>query len=223
MEETTFFRRKRVIFERLIPYGFVMSDGEYHFSKDILGGQFKLFVDVLKDGRIDTRTLEVASNEEYVLHRVSEAAGSFIDLMREAYESVMLDIAEKCFEVNIFKSAQAQAIIFHVRKVYGDELEYLWEKFPDNAIWRRKDNKKWYGALLTVSKRKLGIKSDEIVEIIDLRAKPECLDKLIDNKKFYPGWHMNKKNWYTIILDGSVSIEEILNKLDNSYCIAAKK
>ena len=38
---------------------------------------------------------------------------------------------------------------------YCDELEFLWQKFPDNAVWRRKDNKKWYGALLTVSKEKL--------------------------------------------------------------------
>lgn len=222
MEETILFRCKRVVLDRLIPYGFVMADGEYHFSKDILEGQFRLFVSIRKDGRVDTKTFDTASNEEYVLHRVSGAAGSFVGSVREAYESVMLDIAEKCFEMNIFKSAQAQAVIAHVREVYGDELEYLWEKFPNNAVWRRKDNKKWYGALLTVSKRKLGIKSDEIVEIIDLRAEPESIDKLVDNERFYPGWHMNKKNWYTMILDDSVQLDEIYFRIDESYRLALK-
>lgn len=37
--------------------------------------------------------------------------------------------------------------IEYVRKKYGDELEFLWTKFPDNAAWRRKDNRKWYGVL----------------------------------------------------------------------------
>ena len=222
MEETTFFRRKRVVFNRLIPYGFVLSDGEYHFSKDILEGQFRLFVSILKNGRVDTKTFDAASNEEYVLHRVSGAVGSFTGAVREAYESALLDIAETCFEASIFKSAQAQALISHVREAYGDELEYLWEKFPGNAIWRRKDNEKWYAALLTVSKRKLGIESDEIVEIIDLRAKPESIDKLVDNQRFYPGWHMNKKNWYTMILDGSVELDELKLKIDESYRLAFK-
>ncbi|WP_394926674.1 MmcQ/YjbR family DNA-binding protein [uncultured Robinsoniella sp.] len=222
MEETTLFRRKRVIIERLLPYGFVMSDGEYRYSKEILDGQFRLFVSILADGRVNTQIFDTSSNEEYVLHRVSGAVGSFTGSVRAAYESAMLDIAEKCFEVNIFKSKQARSVILYVREAYGDELEYLWEKFPDNAVWRCKDNGKWYGALLTVSKRKLGIQSDEIVEIIDLRATPESLDKLVDNEKYYPGWHMNKKNWYTMILDGSVQLDELNFKIDESYRLALK-
>lgn len=37
-----------------------------------------------------------------------------------------------------------------------EELEFLWPKSPDNAIFRRPDNKKWYAVLLTVQKEKLG-------------------------------------------------------------------
>ena len=113
-------------------------------------------------------------------------------------------------------------IIEYVRKKYGDELEFLWEKFPDNAIWRRKDNKKWYGALLTVSKRKLGIDSDEIIEIIDLRMKPEDIEKRVDMKKYFPGYHMNKKHWITICLDKTVPYEEICSRIDESYVLAVK-
>lgn len=47
---------------------------------------------------------------------------------------------------------QSQELIDYVRQTYGDELEFLWKKFDDNAVWRRKDTKKWYAALLTTQK-----------------------------------------------------------------------
>ena len=34
---------------------------------------------------------------------------------------------------------------------------------------------------------------------------------------------MNKKHWITIILDGSVNIEEIYNLIDISYNLSLKK
>ena len=223
MEDTTFFKRKRVVWEQLPLYGFIKTDGSYHFSEDILGGQFRLFVSVSEDGAVDTKIIDATSGEEYVLHRVPGAVGSFAGSVREAYEWVMFDIAAKCFETDIFKSKQAREIIVYVRETYGDELEYLWQKFPDNAIWRRKDNQKWYAALLTVSKRKLGFKSDEPAEIIDLRADPDELDSLLDDERYLPGYHMNKKNWYTIVLDDSVPIGEIKRGIDVSFLRAANK
>lgn len=123
---------------------------------------------------------------------------------------------------SIWKSDYTKKVISYVRQAYSDELEYLWPKFPGNAIWRRKDSGKWYAALLSVSKKKLGIDSDDVVEIIDLRVEPEILNFLIDNKKYYPGYHMNKKHWCTIILDGSVSLEEICARIDESFLLARK-
>jgi predicted DNA-binding protein (MmcQ/YjbR family) len=38
-----------------------------------------------------------------------------------------------------------------------------------------------------------------------------------------PGYHMNKKHWNTIILDGTVSDKEILSWIDHSYDLIAGK
>ena len=122
----------------------------------------------------------------------------------------------------MFKSKQAKEIIDYIRAKYGDELEFLWQKFPDNAVWRRKDNKKWYGALLIIPKSKLDAHSNEMVEIIDLRIKPEQVKATIDNKKYFAGWHMNKNNWFTIILDDSVPTSEICQRIGESYKLATK-
>lgn len=75
---------------------------------------------------------------------------------------------------------------------------------------------------MIVSKRKLGIDSDELVEIIDLRETPEVIENLIDYQHYYPGCHMNKKYWYTILLDGSVYFEDICHRIDRSYDLTQK-
>lgn len=125
----------------------------------------------------------------------------------------------------IFTSPQTQAIITYVSQKYGDELEFLWEKFSKNAIWRNQENHKWYALLMTIPLSKLpGQTSDEEVEIIDLRFhKNEALDFAATSDHIFPGYHMNKNNWITIILDDSLPTEHVLALLDQSYHISLAK
>lgn len=61
------------------------------------------------------------------------------------------------------------------------------------------------------------------MEILDLRANSEDIERLIDNKTFFPAYHMNKKSWITISLN-DIKDETILYELiDKSYMLAAKK
>lgn len=213
------FLHKKVILEKLAAYGFKKENSAYKYRVDILNGEFQLEVAVGEGAVPDTRLTEYVTEEEYVLYKM-DIAGTFVGEVRAAVAYVLQNIADKCYETAIFKAEQTVKLIDYVRKKYGDDPEYLWEKFPANAVWRRKDNQKWYGALLTVSKRKLGIESDETAEIIDLRSEPAALEKLIDGERYFPGWHMNKKHWYTVVLNGSVPMEEICHRIDKSYLLA---
>ena len=40
---------------------------------------------------------------------------------------------------------------------------------------------------------------------------------LLKQDGFYPAYHMNKKNWITVILDNTISDEKIMNLIDKSY------
>ena len=213
------FLRKKAVPEKLAAYGFQKIRSGYRYSTNILDNAFALEITVAKGTVPNTKLTEIATDEEYVLYK-TDAVGTFVGEVRAAVTNILQDIADRCYETAVFKAEQSVALIAYVREKYGDELEYLWDKFPDNAVWRRKDNEKWYGALLSVSRRKLGLPSDEIVEIINLRAEPEEMENLIDNACFFPGWHMNKKHWYTIILDGTVSMDEICRRVDESYLLA---
>ena len=128
-------------------------------------------------------------------------------------------------EYNIFHSIRDcnKHFIFDIKQKYNDDLEYLWKKFPNNAIWRNKENNKWYGILLIVEKTKIGIKEEGSIEIIDLLLEPERIEKMVDNKKYFLGYHMNKKYWITIKLDGSVDINDIYEWINHSYNLSKGK
>ena len=81
---------------------------------------------------------------------------------------------------------------------------------------------KWYALLLTVKKQSLGLAGEQTIEIIDLRMKPEDIGSLVDGCKIFSGYHMNKRHWITICLDGSVPLEEIYQRIEQSYRLAAR-
>lgn len=143
--------------------------------------------------------------------------GKFVGKVREEYENTLNDIIKHCTNTEIFKSRQSKDIIKYIKDKYDDDLEFLWEKFDDNAIWRNNQNNKWYGLLCKVSENKLGIDSKKEVEIIDLRYQKNEIDNIIDFKEVFPGYHMNKKSWITIKLDNTVDTNKIIELIDNSY------
>lgn len=216
------FHRKKVNTDKLCRYGFEAKDGGWTYDTSIMEGAFLLHISVLENGDVNTNLVEKETGEPYVLYKTN-ASGAFVGAVRGEIETVLARIAEECFESFVFKSEQTLAVIDYVRTAYGDELDFLWERFSDNAVWRRKDNGKWYGIILTISKEKLGLSSEEVAEIIDLRLMPEQMSELVDHERYFPGWHMNKKSWYTMILDGSVPTAEICARIDESYKLAKKK
>lgn len=216
------FQRREINPAKLLQFGFCKENKNYTYSTNIMDGQFQMTMTIAKDGAIQTRLVELETDEEYVLHRTVEAYGPFVGAVRTEYEKVLCGISETCFELNVFKNDYAKEVIQYVRDTYQDELEFLWPRTPNNAIWRRKDTGKWYCALLVLSRRKLGLDSDETIEILDLRAPVEEIKTLVDGKKFFPGYHMNKKHWITICLDGSVSMDEIKTYIETSYQLAIK-
>lgn len=220
--KTSEFDNKKYNPQKLIEFGFKRSEDGYIYKTELMSGQFILTVNIDKSGKLTTETTENDTGDLYTLH-LTYSEGSFIGELREEYNSVLKDIAQNCYEIGIFRYENSYKVIDYIKSKYNDDVEYLWEKFPDNAIARRKDNQKWYLAILTVGKDKLGFDSKEKVEVIDLRAKTDVLEELVKRENIYPGYHMNKKHWITIPLDGSVEVNEIYKRVDESYVLARGK
>lgn len=214
LEET--LRNKAFDNKKLIKYGFIQEENKLVYHKRILDDQFEVYVEVGDNGTF-SKVIDLFGDEEYVLVDVQDAQGEFVGKVREAYETVLNDIIEKCTTANVFKQNQTKYIIEYIRKKYHDELEFLWEKYDDNAIWRNKQNQKWYGALLTVKEDRVGGCPDKTIEVLDLRYQKESIENIVDGKKVFPGYHMNKKSWITVKLDNTLENSEVEKLIDNSY------
>lgn len=217
------FKNRKVIIENLIPNGFIKKDDTYIYEKDILSNEFKVVITIPNTLEITSKVIELSLNDEYLLVDVPSASGEFVGKVKEKYDKVINEIITKCTTLEVFKNDYTKEVIKYVKDKYNDDLEFLWEKFDNNAVWRNKKNNKWYAAILIVKEEKLGLSGNNEIEIIDLMYEKDQIEKIIDHKKIFPGYHMNKKSWITIKLDGSMPLEELYKLLDNSYNISLNK
>ena len=215
-----FIKDKKIDLKRLEKFGFKLINKSYYYYTSLLKNQFKMSVKINLDNSIFTEIIDVETSEPYVLHLLEMKRSGYSEKIYGAYSEVLEKIKKECFEDEIFKTDYTKEVVDYVKNKYGDELEFLWEKSPKTAVVRRKSSKKWYAVILTLSKRKLNLDSDELVEVINLHNSPEEIEKLIDNKKYFPAYHMNKKHWCTICLDGTVELKRIYKLIDKSYELA---
>ena len=72
---------------------------------------------------------------------------------------------------------------------------------------------------MNVSYKKVNKKSkdESIVEIVNIKIMPDEFDDLLKINGIYEAYHMNKKNWISILLNDSLDDELLFKLLDNSY------
>ena len=131
------------------------------------------------------------------------------------------------------------ALIEKVKDIYGIEPDHPFKLIPDAIVFRRPDNRKWFGLVMGAPVEALGLTgngraagvSDEAIEygrggsvdVLDIKLDPFLIDNLRRKEGYHSAYHMNKGSWITIRLDGSVPVEEILGLLDMSYELTAPK
>lgn len=210
------FENRKINYEKLIKYGFKKENNKYIYKTKIQDNQFEVNI-LISEKEKYARLIDLENETDFILVDIEDSNGKFVGELKYRYNQIIDDIISKCTNIEIFKTKQAYEVISYIKEKYNDELEFLWDKFQDNAIWRNKQNNKWYGAILVISERKLGIQSDNKIEVIDLRYQKEEIENIIDNNKIFPGYHMNKNSWITIKLDETIKTSELFKLIDNSY------
>ena len=76
---------------------------------------------------------------------------------------------------------------------------------------------------MDVPKDKLGLRGSEPLDVVNFKCDPILIGSLRGESGFFPAYHMNKEQWLTAALDGSVSDEQIKMLLDMSYVLTATK
>lgn len=115
-------------------------------------------------------------------------------------------------------------LVFKIcKEKYGTEPDYPFNDRYNSAVLRHRDNRKWYGVILSVSPKVFGLEGDENIDIINLKIDPIMSGSLTADKGIYPAYHMSKTNWISVFLDGSVDEDSLIFLIDISYTLTAKK
>lgn len=214
--EEEIYQRSRFDFTKLLSYGFERKDEYYIYSTNIMKDTFRVDIIVTSDGTIMGKIYDISFGEEYNNYRMENQTGKFVSQVREEFKHILYDIKSKCTTDVFFLSEQANRIAYLIHEKYGSLPDFVWEKFPGYGIFRNANNKKWYGIIMNIEKKKLNHEGGK-VEIINVKLAPEKISSLIHSNGVYPAYHMNKKNWISIILDDTLSDSEIMKYIEESY------
>ena len=83
---------------------------------------------------------------------------------------------------------------------YCTSPDYPFDDWMESAVFRHADSKKWYAIALRVSRRKLGIDSDEVIDVVNLKLPTEMFGSFGAAEGVYPAYHMNKLHWISVAL-----------------------
>ncbi len=115
-------------------------------------------------------------------------------------------------------------VLLYIRETYGVEAEYMWESSPANGAVRNPHTKKWFGVILgALPVNKLRKGAEGKADVINLKCDPILSFNVVDYSGVFPGFHMNKEHWISVLLDGSVELERVKMLIDMSYEIVDSK
>ena len=109
----------------------------------------------------------------------------------------------------------------YIAEAYSTVPDFPWESTPDAAVYRHENNRKWFALVMTIPKARLGIRSDGMIDIVNLKCDPLLVGSLRSEPGIFPAYHMNKDKWISVALDGSADDEQIKMLLDMSFDLTA--
>ena len=218
MLENDIFKRYKPNYSKLKTYGFCLKDDCWVYDCKICNDEFLAKLCIIND-KMHGKIIDLDTDFEYTSFRV-DSDGEFAGNIKNNYVELLNDIRDKCFELRPFVSSQACRIAECIYQLYGDLPFYEWESTPDTGVFKHNITKKWYGIIMNVKKEKLS-SGDEFVDVLNVKLEPLKINELLKDNGFYPAYHMNKKNWISIILDETISDNDIMCLIKESYSFAS--
>ena len=210
--ETDLFRRLIPDPDKLLSYGFVQDNGFYVYKERFMEDQFLAEITVGGKEKIQGKVIDLELDEEYALVHVP-VRNSYAAEVRSAYLEILEGIARDCFVPGEFLTDQANRLSMYIYQHWKDRPDKPWKKDNGYTVIRNHDSRKWYGVIGEIPRNRFEPDSgEETVEVLNLKVKEDKMPAYLQIKGIYPAFHMNKKNWISVILDEDVS-DELLTQL----------
>lgn len=93
-----------------------------------------------------------------------------------------------------------QGFFEHCLDTFGTSPDYPFDEDFETAVLRHADNRKWYALVMSVSRRKFGFESDEVIDVVNMKLPTEMFGSFGADDGVYPAYHMNKLHWISVLL-----------------------
>ena len=94
----------------------------------------------------------------------------------------------------------------------------------DTTVLRHGAGGKWFGLVMNIPKKRVGIEEDGMVDVLNLKIDPE--ESYVVREMFegiIPAYHMNKRHWISVILNDTVPMEFCEILIQKSYDLTKKR
>ena len=217
--EQKVFSRRRFITMRMTEYGFINMGACYSLSEKFMDGDFTAEIRVYENGSVQGRVIDNMIGEEYIPLRMPNYSGAFVGSVREAYEELLLDIAEKCCTEVAFASDQSNRITALIQERYSVEPDFPWDegRHETSGVFRHNNNK-WFGLIMNIDRRHLDKNSaEEMIDVINLKVDENRAAALHKIRGIYPAYHMNHSKWISVTLDDTLDDRDVMDLVDESF------
>jgi predicted DNA-binding protein (MmcQ/YjbR family) len=221
--EQAVFARKRWVPERMADYGFRHVGQDFILEKDFMDGDFRAVLTVTDQGAVSGQVIDTMTGAEYDQLRRREANGAYVNMVREAYRNLLLEIAGACSADVLFASDQANRLTDFIENKFHVSPDYPFSKTAHSrsyGTFRHEENRKWFALVMNVKRGVVDKSSSEdMVDIINLKIDPKECERLFQMPGIYPAYHMNHRTWISVVLDETVSDEKIMALIETSFAL----
>ena len=198
-------------------FGFRKNKGIYTWKRELTGALEARFQ--LSERIFSVQVYDPVEEEEYLPFELDTADGNFVQGIREQVEELVQEILTKCCSCK----RQREQLLTYVQEQYGTLPWYPWPEYPEHCPLRVQATGKWYGIVMTIPAQLLGVKQPGNLDILNVKLPPDQVESLCDRLRFFPAYHMNKKYWLTVVLDGTVPLAQVQQLLAESYDLVTSK
>lgn len=185
----------------------------------LIEGEFELGM-TLADQELELVVYDLAMEEPYTLFEVASASGPLVTALRQQVD----DILNRILGQQIQGNPLVEGLVEHVKATYEVAPAHPFKRHPEIIGFKVPEVDKLFGIILPVDYcqiDKASSRTDQVL-VLNLKGKPDHIVERIDNDRYFPAYHMNKKHWFSLLLDAQTDWEQLIRLLAESYSLVKK-
>ena len=199
----------------LAEWGFKNGQARYV----LVEGEFELHM-TLSDQELELVVYDLAMEEPYTLFEVASASGALVTGLRQQVD----DIHNRILGQQIQDNPLVERLVDHVATTYGLAPAHPFKRHPEIIGFKVPTVDKLFGIFLPVDYCRLdktSTRTDQVL-VLNLKGQPDQILERIDNFRYFPAYHMNKKHWFSVLLDAQTDWDLLTSLLAESYRLVKK-